>query len=118
MAYKFEQMEGLWTAEFGSSTGMSGGGVAVFRGGRIFGGDSFYYYAGAYTVSGLNFRATLSVVPFIQGAKSVFGTVGIGLTLELEGSFTEDGHAIAQGNTLEFPNFTFGARLTKQVAGG
>ena len=30
-------MNGLWTVEFGSNTGMFGGGVAVFRDGQILG---------------------------------------------------------------------------------
>jgi hypothetical protein len=31
-------MDGLWTAEFGGSTGIFGGGVAVFKDGKILGG--------------------------------------------------------------------------------
>jgi len=35
-------MDGLWTAEFGSSTGSFSGGVVVFQSGKIFGGDATY----------------------------------------------------------------------------
>ena len=45
-------MDGLWTVEFGSSTGMFGGGVAVFREGKIPGGDGLYYYVGQYSLTG------------------------------------------------------------------
>jgi hypothetical protein len=34
-------MDGLWTAEFGSSSGIFGGGVAVFRDGKIWGGRRY-----------------------------------------------------------------------------
>jgi len=90
-------MDGLWTAEFGSTTGIFGGGVAVFRDGKILGGDATYYYVGEYKLTGNTFLATLKVSPFIEGALSVFKTVGTDLTLELSGSLVEEGRAIAQG---------------------
>jgi hypothetical protein len=64
-------MDGLWTAEFGSSTGIFGGG-AVFLDGKILGGDATYYYTGEYTLRGNTLTATLTVSPFIEGAESVF----------------------------------------------
>jgi hypothetical protein len=108
-------MNGLWTAEFGSSTGIFGGGVAVFHDGRIWGGDATYYYVGEYTLTGTTFKATLRLSPFIQGAESVFKTVGKNLTLELEGALTSTDHAIAQGHPKDFPNLNFGAKLTKRA---
>jgi T3SS negative regulator,GrlR len=78
-------LDGFWTAEFGSSAGMFGGSVAVFREGKVWGGDGLYYYVGEYDVKGNAFRATLKVAPFIEGSVSVFGTTGRDLTLELEG---------------------------------
>lgn len=65
-------MDGLWTAEFGSSTGIFGGVVAVFRDGRVLGGDATYYYIGEYTLSGNTLKATLTLSPFIENAESVF----------------------------------------------
>jgi T3SS negative regulator,GrlR len=108
-------MEGLWTAEFGSSTGISGGGVAVFREGKVWGGDATYYYIGDYALSGKAFKATLRISPFIEGAQSVFNTAGKDLTLELEGTLTSEGQAIAQGRPKGMPGLTFGAKLTKRA---
>jgi hypothetical protein len=108
-------MDGLWTAEFGSSTGMFGGGAAVFREGKILGGDATYYYVGEYTLDGNTFRATLRVFPFIEGATSVFMTVGRDVTLDLAGSLTDDGRAIAQGQPREMPTLRFGIKLTKRA---
>jgi len=107
-------MEGFWTAEFGSSSGIFGGGAVVFREGKIVGGDSTYYYTGEYSVSGNTFKATLKISPFIEGAESVFKTVGRDLTLDLEGSLTPDGRLIAQGRPREMPGLNFGAKLTKR----
>jgi hypothetical protein len=114
MAYIFEQMEGLWTAEFGSSAGVFGGGVAIFHAGRILGGDATHYYVGEYVFSGNDFKATLKIYPFMEGAESVFRTVGRDLTLDLEGSLTDEGRAIAQGHLREMPDIRFGAKLTRR----
>ena len=105
----------MWTAEFGSSTGMFGGGVAVFLDGRILGGDGDYYYIGEYSLHGNSFQATVRVFPFIEGAESVFKTVGRDLTLELQGSLTDETHATAQGQPREMPHLKFGVKLTKRA---
>jgi len=106
-------MEGLWTAEFGSSSGMFGSGVAVFRDGKILGGDNSYFYVGEYTLSGDTFVATLRISPFIDGAESVFKTKGQDLTLELVGT-TTDGRATAQGHPKGMPELRFGATLIRR----
>jgi hypothetical protein len=108
-------MNGLWTAEFGSSRGIFGGGVAFFHDGKIWGGDATYYYLGEYTLKGNTFKATLRISPFIQGAESVFKTVGTNLTLELESALTSVDHVIAQGHPTGLPGLNFGAKLTKRA---
>ena len=108
-------MNGLWTAEFGTTTGMFGGGVVVFRDGIIMGGDGTYYYTGKYNLQGKTLQATLTISPFIQGAESVFKTVGQDLTLELVGSLTEEGRATAQGQARGMPSLKFGVKLTKRA---
>ena len=109
-------MNGLWTVEFGSSVGISGGGVAVFSNGKILGGDGGYYYTGNYEVRDQTFHAKLTVSPFISGMESVFRTIGRTVHLELSGTFSDDSHAIAQGNPVEMPALRFGAKLTKRSA--
>ncbi len=104
MAETEKQLDGLWTAEFGSSVGVSGGGVAVFQDGRVLGGDNAYVYVGSFKFSGRSFSATLLVSPFIDGAESVFRTTGKTLTLQLTGELTSDNQAIAQGYPLEMPS--------------
>lgn len=98
MAYAEKQLDGLWTAEFGSSVGVSGGGAVVFQDGRLLGGDNAYFYVGNFKFSSRGFSATLRVSPFIDGAESVFRTAGKDLTLELTGELTSAGQAIAQGS--------------------
>ena len=107
-------LDGLWTAEFGSSEGIFGGGAAVFREGKILGGDSTHYYVGEYTLNGTAFRARLKISPFIDGAESVFKTVGKDLTLDLEGSLISETQLIAKGRPRELPELNFGAKLIKR----
>src|SRR5260370_22162303 len=107
-------MEGLWTAEFGSSIGIFGGGAVVFRDGRIMGGDSTYYYTGEDSLRGNTLNITLTVSPFIEGAESVFTTVGREFPLDLEASLIAQGRAIAQGNPRGMPARNFGVKLTNR----
>jgi hypothetical protein len=107
-------MDGLWTAEFGSSAGMFGGGAAVFQNGKIRGGDGSYFYLGDYTLRGNTFKATIKVAPFLTNAESVFKTVGRDLTLDLDGSLVAEDRAIAQGHTREMPEVKFGVKLTRR----
>jgi hypothetical protein len=109
-----QNIDGLWTVEFASSIGSFGGGVTVFKGGQISGGDNTYFYVGEYQVTGTNFRATLKVAPFIKGAPSVFNTKDQTLTLELTGAVTGGDRLIAQGVAKELPGVKFAAKLTKR----
>jgi hypothetical protein len=109
-----QKIDGLWTAEFGSSLGSFGGGVAIFQNGKISGGDGTYFYVGNYKIQGKEFQATLKVSPFIEGAWSVFNTTGKQLTLSLRGSLTTDREALAQGTADEVPELKFAVRLTKR----
>ena len=108
-------IDGLWTVEFGSSAGSFGGGVALFRDGTVLGGDSLYYYIGDYSLQAGTLKATLRISPFIEGAESVFKTVGQDLTLDLLGSLTSERSAVAQGQLREKPELKFGAKLTKRA---
>jgi hypothetical protein len=108
-------IDGLWTAEFGSSAGSFGGGSAVFRDGKILGGDATYYYVGDYTVKENSLFATLKISPFIEGAESVFKTVGRDIILKLEGTFVDQGQIIAKGQADGIRQFSFGVKLTKRA---
>jgi hypothetical protein len=110
----FMTMDGLWTVEFGSNTGISGGGVAVLRDGIILGGDSTHYYVGEYTFQSNSFRAFLSISAFVSGAQSVFGTFGQEIVIDLQGSLTSPDLAIAQGNPRGLTGINFGAKLTRR----
>lgn len=107
-------MNGLWTVEFGSSAGIAGAGVAVFRDGKIMGGDSGYYYIGEYRLDSNHIVGSLNVIPFAPNIQSVFGTTGRTLKLKLDGSLASPTSATLQGYPEDMPNMKFGAKLTKR----
>jgi T3SS negative regulator,GrlR len=108
-------VEGFWTAEFGSSVGIFGGGVAFLQDGKVLGGDNAYFYVGGYELHELAFKATIEINPFIQGVASVFNTVGQKFTLDLVGSLESQDRIVAQGQRRGMPGVTFGVKLTKRA---
>ena len=70
-------LEGLWTVEFISNHpdtgGRYGGGAVIFETGRMFGGDSLYYYIGCYQVASRRVKATVKVTHFSGAPESIFG---------------------------------------------
>lgn len=106
-------LEGFWTIEFGSSIGISGAGVLFCNKGTLLGGDAGYYYHGEYRSSGAVFEIDLTVVPFIPGYVSVFGTQGQSVVLHLVGQVNGD-QATAQGRPEGMPEVSFGAKLTRR----
>jgi hypothetical protein len=108
------KVEGFWTAEFGSSLGIFGGGVAVFQDGKVMGGDGGYFYSGTYQQTENTVRATLLITPFIQGYESAFKTINSPFTLQLVATLTDEAHAIAQGHVQGMPNLKLGLKLTKR----
>lgn len=63
-----------------------GSGVALFRDGRILGGDAYLYYVGSYVVSGDSFKGEVTVTQHTPSpdANPLFGgqkePVGVGVT--------------------------------------
>ncbi len=108
-------VEGFWTAEFGSSVGIFGGGVVFLQNGKVLGGDNAYFYVGEYNLTELAFKATIEVNPFIQGVSSVFNTVDQKFTLDLVGSLENKDRIVAQGQRRGMPGVTFGVKLTKRA---
>lgn len=72
-------IEALWTMysgnvyEPGLVEGMAAAGVVVFETGRLFGGDSGYYYLGTYEVAGGRLSGTATVQHYNGPPTSAFG---------------------------------------------
>ncbi|HEY3770990.1 MAG TPA: GrlR family regulatory protein [Candidatus Angelobacter sp.] len=108
-------IDGMWTAEFGSSTGGFGGGVVIIQGGKLMGGDGGYFYNGDFNVTNNAFQSKIEISPFIQDYPSVFNTVNQKFTLELTGSLINEHEMKGQGHTIELPDLQLGVRFVKRV---
>ncbi len=69
-------LNGLWTVEFSSALNIVGKGVLVLSDGRLFGGDSGYYYSGNFKVDGNTVSGTIEATRFDINSVSVFGDIG------------------------------------------
>ncbi len=103
--------EGLYKVEFATQLG-GGSGVVLMSNGTIRGGDSIMYYAGTYSESGDEFKATVSVARHTSGS-SMFSVLGVDNgTLILIGR-SNGGMVEARGSTPQNPGISFQATLTK-----
>ena len=83
-------VEALWSAEFESSQGVYGAGVAIFETGRIFGGDSGYFYLGTFEIGGDKITGDLRVVHYHGQPTTTFGTTETDFQIKLEGQRSGD----------------------------
>lgn len=78
-------IEGLYVVEFGDAAGgeYRNGGVAVLETNRIFGGDSGYYYLGAFTAKDSRINATVRVVKHDPTWSNAFGDAAVEFTIRV-----------------------------------
>ena len=76
-------IEGLWATSFRGPVD-SGNGVLVFETQRLFGGDSNFYYIGAYTMKGQEISGAARITQYGGRGYTVFGDVEQGQSFELE----------------------------------
>lgn len=106
-------IEGLWTLEFRSNVGVLGAGVVILTQGKIFGGDSSYFYVGEYRVTGSDVRATVRVTHYAGPPSSIFGPLD-NFTIEAQGQLGEPTMGL-QGRLVEAQNRQVSAVCTKRA---
>lgn len=105
-------VEALWTFEFISNANVFGTGVVVLESGRIFGGDSQYYFLGSYVIEHGQITAEIESTHYGGVAYSAFGPAHH-LNLRISGPLTEP-VAELKGNLLEAPEKQIMVRLTRR----
>lgn len=89
-------LEALWTIYFGDATvpgmqpGMSNAGTAVLETGRVFGGDSQYYYLGTFAVNDRVLSGTARITHFNGPVNTAWGTDEKQFDVAFEGNVGED----------------------------
>jgi len=106
-------LEALWSVEFVSNVQALGAGVAVFETGRVFGGDSQYYYLGDFRVVNGVIQADIEVNHYFGPLSSVFGPLKK-FNLKLTGQSNTPVMELG-GFLVENPQFQIHMRLTKRA---
>lgn len=68
-------LEALWSIEFISDNGDFGAGIVVLESGRVYGGDSSYYYIGEYSLENKNISIKASANHYSGALNNVVGPV-------------------------------------------
>ena len=79
-------IDALWTIAFEALTrGWTNGGVVVLDAGRLYGGNSQYYYLGRYTLEGARIDAEIRAIHYAGPAFTAFGGNALSYELRVEG---------------------------------
>jgi hypothetical protein len=105
-------VDGFWIGQM-KALGSTGGFVAMFRGGKIFGGDSAFCFIGTYYSDATSVKAKVTVQNFDPAVLSMFGVKG---DYELEVSATISGDSITGTAMLAGqPSKSMAIRLDKKA---
>ena len=111
-------LEALYVAEFGDvvATGRRNGGVVVvLETGRIFGGDSGYYYVGQIKVTGTALSAEVEVVKHDPSWRDVFGDTAQRFRINISATIS-GGTITGTMERLDKPGHKLPIRLTRAAA--
>jgi hypothetical protein len=105
-------LEGLWIARFHTAE-LFGSGVVVLANGKVFGGETGFYYIGTYQVDESILKARVMIRHFDKSVPSGFG---------IEGDYEMDVSARLEGDEFKGtavvtnrPQYSLGIRLTKKA---
>jgi len=83
-------LEALWTVQFEIPGGNLNGAVVVLKSGRIYGGDSGYYYLGSYTISGDTISGDVQATHYHGPGRTAFGDETASFSVQLSGKVNPD----------------------------
>jgi hypothetical protein len=100
-----QDLEALWSIRFGALYPTAQGpmayqsaGVVVLETGKLFGGDSSFYYLGSYVGKNGLLTAKVTVTHYTGPPQSILGLVTQPITLVLQEDPARHGQRDAQGN--------------------
>ncbi|MGD2075303.1 MAG: hypothetical protein PVI91_12325 [Gammaproteobacteria bacterium] len=107
-------LEAVWSVEFLSNENRVAGGVVVFETGRVFGGDSNYYYLGTYETREGKITAQVTITNFTGITSLIFGEGLPEFSVQVEGTVS-DGSFEVRGHLVENPDYEFGIVFKRQA---
>lgn len=106
-------IEALWSVEFVSNMNFLGAGVVVFETGRVFGGDSQYYYIGDYQIKNGMLEGSIEVTHYSGEPWSIFGIL-TNFRLNISGQPNKKTFDL-RGYLVEDPTKKIQIRLTRRA---
>lgn len=106
-------IDGLWIVKFAAGQ-LTGSGVVVFANGKLFGGETGFYYLGSYDADERIFKAHIVVRNFDPSLPSGFGIAG-DYEMDVSGILQGDemtGTAVITGH----PQYSLGIRAAKKAS--
>jgi T3SS negative regulator,GrlR len=105
-------VDGFWIVQF-TGTEVYGSGVVVFSNGKLFGGETGFYYVGTYESDGKVVKARVMIRNFDPTMPSGFGIVG---DYEMDVSaMLQDDKIVGTAMIANQPQHSLGIRLTKKA---
>ncbi|HSZ61461.1 MAG TPA: GrlR family regulatory protein [Terriglobales bacterium] len=105
-------LDGLWIVQF-TGKNILGSGVTVFNNGKVFGGETGFYYIGTYEIDGKVVKARVVIRNFDPAIASGFGIVG---DYEMDVSaMLQDNQMTGTAMITNQPQHSLGIRLTKKA---
>jgi T3SS negative regulator,GrlR len=105
-------VDGFWILQFKGAE-VYGSGVAVLANGKLFGGESGFYYIGTYEAEGKMLKARVVIRNFDPAVQSGFGIVG---DYEMDVSVVvQDDNMTGTAMIANQPQHSLGIRLTKKA---
>lgn len=106
-------LDGFWIVKF-TAPGISGSGVVLFSNGKVFGGETGFYYVGTYRSEEKVVKARVMVRNFDPNVPTGFGIAG---DYEMDVSATWQDEISMNGTAIitNRPQYSLGLNLTKKA---
>jgi hypothetical protein len=105
-------VDGFWIVEFIAAE-IRGTGVVVFTNGKLFGGETGFYYIGTYEADGNLVKARVMIRKFDPTVQSGFGIFG---DYEMDVSAVQqDDRMTGTAMITDRPEYSLGIQLTKKA---
>lgn len=107
-------LDGLWIVQF-TAKDIFGSGVVVFSNGKLFGGETGFYYVGSYEVDKKVVQARVMVRNFDPSIPSGFGIPVSDYEMDVSATLQEDNTMTGTAMIANQPQYSLGIRLTKKA---
>src|SRR4051812_25549137 len=107
-------VDGLWIVQF-TAKEIYGSGVVVLSSGKLFGGETGFYYIGSYEADGKVLQARVMVRNFDASVPSGFGISVSHYEMDVSATLQEETVMTGTAMITHQPQYSLGIRLTKKA---